>query len=321
MLRNIINFYTTNDKSKVSLKILVSVAVVYASVSYYFRYLNKPENEYIEGFTQNEPFVLKRDDKCYDDFYTQIYDEIFNTEKRVHWELYKVLKMTHPSTNDSVFLYVGSKTGYGVYELIEAGYKAYGVEKCPKMIEYSEHHYPNASIIEGDVEQPLLFDRGSFTHIMCTDFMIYKMKNKKQFLKNCLQWLKPNGYIILHLVERNRFSVVSPTHDEQRDFDRMVKEPNTQVLQSKTVFQDYVYLQQYHIPVNIDEINQIVFRETFTDRTTTNVRQNEQTLYMENIRIILEMAKSLGYLFHSKTTLKKYNDEEHQYMYIFERPM
>ena len=103
MFRNIIDFYTSKDSSKTSLKILVSAAVIYASVSYYFRYLNKPEYEYIEGFTQKEPFVLKTDDKCYDDFYTQIYDELYNTNKRVQWELYRVLKMTQPSTTHSTF--------------------------------------------------------------------------------------------------------------------------------------------------------------------------------------------------------------------------
>ena len=81
MLRNIINFYTSKDSSKTSLKILVSAAVIYACISYYFRYLDKPEYAYVEGFTQNEPFVLKTDDKCYDDFYTQVYDEVYNTNK------------------------------------------------------------------------------------------------------------------------------------------------------------------------------------------------------------------------------------------------
>lgn len=321
MFRNIIDFYTSKDSSKTSLKILVSAAVIYASVSYYFRYLNKPQYEYIEEFTQKEPFVLKSDDKCYDDFYTQIYDELYNTNKRVQWELYRVLKMTQPSTTHSTFLYVGSKTGHAVYQLVEAGYTAYGVETCPKMIEYSERLFPNAPIIDGDVELPLLFERNSFTHVMCTDFMIYKMKNKQQFFKNCLQWLKPNGYLILHLVERNRFNAVSPTHDEKRDWERITKDPKTQLLKTETVFEDYIFVQQYHIPVNVDETNCVLFRETFTDRSNNNVRQNEHNLYMENIRTILEMAKSLGYLFHSKTTMKKYNDEEHQYMYILEKPM
>ena len=156
--RNKYLFTTSKDSSKTSLKILVSAAVIYASVSYYFRYLNKPEYEYIEGFTQKEPFVLKTDDGCFDEFYTLIYDELYNTNKRVQWELYRVLKMTQPSTSNSTFLYVGSKTGFGVYQLIEAGYTAYGVENCPKMIEYSEQQYPNAPIIEGDVQQPLLFE-------------------------------------------------------------------------------------------------------------------------------------------------------------------
>jgi len=322
MFNAISKFYNSKDPALFSLKLLVNIAIIYTATTYYFRHLHNGPPIYLEGFTQQEPFVLKRNEGCYDEFYTQIYDDLYTTEKRINWELYRVLKMTMPSTTDSTFLSIGSGTGRGVYELTEAGYDAYGLENCPLLVKESEKQYPNSTFIQGDVTQPLLFDQYSFTHILCTDFQIYKHKNKERFFTNCFHWLKPNGYMVVHLVERDRFNAISPRRDEEVEWKPF---PSLDISPQKTKasceFDDYTYQQYYHIPANVSETNVVIFRETFTDKETRHVRQNEHTLYMENLKDILRIAKSIGFIFHAKCTMKKYNGEEHQYLYILEKPM
>ena len=52
------------------------------------------------------------------------------------------------------------------------------------------------------------FDAQSFTHITCLYFTIYYIKDKTRLFKNCYDWLKPGGYMVLHLVNRNMFDPI-----------------------------------------------------------------------------------------------------------------
>ena len=58
--------------------------------------------------------------------------------------------------------------------------------------------------------------------------------------------------------------------------------------------------------------------ETFTDGATSHIRQNEQTLYMEDIDSIIKTAKSNGFVVQGKAEL---NIDKHQYLYVLERTL
>jgi hypothetical protein len=63
----------------------------------------------------------------------------------------------------------------------------------------------------------------------------------------------------------------------------------------------------------------VVNKETFTDKTTQKIRQNEQYMYMENRDTILTMAKLAGFIVRGYAD--KYNGEDYQYLYVLERVM
>jgi hypothetical protein len=65
----------------------------------------------------------------------------------------------------------------------------------------------------------------------------------------------------------------------------------------------------------------IVFKETFTDKETNNVRQNENTLYMESIEDIVGIANNVGYIVHAQINLETCGGDSNQYLYVFERLM
>jgi hypothetical protein len=61
-------------------------------------------------------------------------------------------------------------------------------------------------------------------------------------------------------------------------------------------------------------------RETFVDKTTQNVRQNEKTLYMEPIEDTLQKILSAGFTAKGFFTLEDGpTRDKHQKIYIFER--
>lgn len=304
-------------------KLLCNVAIAYVGYSMYI-YLDKKmknEEDDVEGFTQLEPFVLKRNTDCYDHFYANVFDEIHNSTKLASWELTQVLKMTFPDTNNSVFLDIASRTGDRVKELVDGGYKAYGLESSKSLISRCGNKYPDLEIQLGKYNESLLFEKHTFTHILCCDFAIYEMKDKSTFFGNCFHWLQNNGYLVLHLVERSCFNAISPRDEDDIKWVPLIPEDRRQISEVTADYEDFKFTKSFHFPVNINETNIVLFRETFTDKLTKHVRQNEFTYQMEEIKQILSMAKKAGFIFHAKASMKKYNGDPHQYLYILEKPM
>lgn len=268
-----------------------------------------------EGFNQERGFVLKREQEIYDDLYVDMYDNLKDTKHRSETELIQILKMTEPSTKHSNFLDIGSGTGYIVNQLNSAGFRAYGLDKSKSMIKYCELKYPNIEIKEGDVFDPMNFERSTFTHILCTNFTIYEFKDKLSFFRNCKAWLMPHGYLILHLVKPDKFNITNPNREPDSSIKNKFREQKRN-LETTATFDDYSYKAYY------DNSNPIAmtFTETFIDKKTKHIRQNEQTLYMDTIENIEKLALSAGFIFHGKVNMKKCaNGDENQYLYILER--
>jgi ubiquinone/menaquinone biosynthesis C-methylase UbiE len=272
---------------------------------------NKPE-----AFSQRDSFVLKQNEEIYDDFYAEIYDTLYNTKHRSQWELKKMLKLTDADTNNSTILDVGSGTGYVVNELQHAGYSVYGIDKSKDMINESQKKYPEISIKHADVMDPMNFEKLTFTHILCLNFTIYEFGNKFTFFRNCYLWMKPNAYLMLHLVDPQSLKSTSLNMDK-----RMVSYENGRITDSVMDFYDFSYRAQYKYPTNMKLDKKVTIKETFKDRKTKHIRQNERDMYMESINDILKMANHEGFVFHGKVSMKEYNGDDNQYLYVLERTM
>jgi len=269
-----------------------------------------------EGFTQSDSYILKRDDDIYDEFYAEIYDEIHRPKHRIWHELINIINATEPTTKNSVFLDIGSGTGEVVKNLTDAGYRAFGIDKSPAMIELSGFKYPECKYKHGDVLEPMCFENKSFSHILCTYFTIYHFRNKIELFQKCHEWLLPNGYLILHLVDLDKFDTLSPAVKAN-----LVTNPNKylekRITKSTVKFQNYVYNLSYDY-CQIEK-NELSRKETFKDDITGNVRENEETLHTDSKENILKMAKYAGFNVYAQFSMKENIDDEHQYIYILER--
>ena len=317
MLKYINSILTSNNSNNMVYKWLVSIALIYTTV----KLLNNTNIPYeaVEGFNQRKPYVYKRNEDIYDDFIAEIYDVLHNTMEHTDWELAQIVRITSPDTNNSVFLDIGSGTGCTVNLLQKAGYKAYGVDKSNDMIEYAEKKYPDSDFIKADVDDPLSFERASFTHILCTKATIYQFKDKHKFFSNCYHWMIPNSYLIVHLVDRKRFSIFEPKDTTKIEWQPFIPKKPKRRVGVTSEYEDFKYKAYYSFPVNLEETNIVRFNESFTDKVTNYVRDNEQTLFMENITDIINMAKQVGFIFHAKVDMGDIGDDN-QYLYILERP-
>jgi SAM-dependent methyltransferase len=275
------------------------------------------KSPYYEGFVQNERFVSKRDQDIYDDFYVVIYDQLNKTDKRTDFDIKQIIDMTQPDKQHSAFLDVGSGTGHTVNALHKLGYNAIGIEKSQSMCKYCQNAFPQIQLQTGDVLDPMSFDRGVFTHILCSYFTIYQFQDKIAFFRNCHYWLRSGGYLILHLVDRDEFDPIIPC-GKPALLDDPQKYSAKRITDTIINFPDFKYRASFDFSKKQE--NKVIFTEKFTDELSQNVRQNEQVLYMEPIDKILYTAQFCGFIPHGKVDYSGYGSgDKNQYIYVLER--
>jgi len=269
-----------------------------------------------EGFDKNsnKEFITKRGLDVYDDFYVSIYDDLLHSEIKNKYEIDNIVKTTSPTKN-SLLLDVGSGTGHHVNAFTEKGIKTIGVDISPAMIKKSKELYPKCDFRNVDILTTMNFQSNTLTHITCLYFTIYYIENKKQFFNNCMHWLLPGGYLILHLVDRDNFDPIIPAGDPF-----MVVSP--QKYADKRITSTVVKFDGFEYKANFDVVNDsdiAILNEMFKYRNNGKLRKNEHKLYMAPQRDILSMAKDAGFMLRDKIDMMscQYAD---QYLYILQKP-
>lgn len=312
MITNILT--STKNLNHILLRTLIYLALIYLGYLLWKRYNNFKNNA--EGFTQNETYVLKKDCDIYDEFYAEIYDEVHRPKHRISHELINVINATEPTSRNSVFLDIGSGTGDVVKHLSDAGYRAFGLDKSEAMIELSEEKYPDNNYKLGDAMDPMCFENKSFSHILCTYYTFYHFQDKLTFFRNCYQWLLPNGYLVLHLIDTDKFDAIAPAAKAN-----LVVNP--QKYSKKRIVKSAVKFENFHYNLSYDkgkaESKVLHRQERFKDVNNGNIRENEETLHVDDKENILQLAKYAGFNLYAYFNMKENLDDEHQYIYILER--
>jgi SAM-dependent methyltransferase len=305
---DIVKKYLVGPKKWYNILILFIIIMLFLIVLRFIKIRYMGEQK--EGFAQNENFVLKLNNDIYDVFYVNQY-EFLRPPKD---ELTFVIQSTMP-TEDCVFLDIGSGTGYILNELNELGYNAYGIDKSKAMVEYTENKYPDSTVKCGDVMDPMIYEKGVFSHIVCFGSTIYEIQDKRQFFQNCYFWLKPGGCLAFDLYEGEPFKpsskmgLLSDMFGAPRDY------TENQTNDAMVMFRDYQYRSRFVYDKNNKKG---VRKEKFIDNINGNIRENEQTLYIENSRDILLIASHNGFIVHSKFFM---DENKNHSVYILERTL
>jgi SAM-dependent methyltransferase len=292
--------------------ILCILAIIFVCVFVYNKYY--AQSRVGEGFSQDSPYEVMRDSEVYDEFYVEIYDNIMKPEIRSDFEIETIVNSTFPSKKHSVFLDIGSGTGHLANKLHSQGYQVQTIDKSKAMVKYANEKYPKLNSIQGDTMDPMTFDRGVFTHILCLGMTIYEIPDKLEFFRNCFYWLQMNGYMIIHLVDRQKFDAIVPAGKNY-----LLESPqrfaSDRITDTIIDFESFKYNASYNFNGKT-----VGFSEKIIDGKTNNVRQNERTLYMDEPNDIIYFAQYAGFIVHGAVKMTKVGDEN-QFIYILERPM
>jgi len=296
-------------------KILFFVVIFMVVVALMNFFVPKNKNRTgIEGFTQKAQFESKESViDIYDDFYANIYDHLVFSYIKNEYEIGEIIEKTH-LTEESRVLDIGSGTGHHVGSLLERRITAEGIDLSPNMVAKSKTNYPGATFTLGDIMNKEAFAIGQFTHITCLYFTIYYLKDKPLFFRNCISFLKPGGYLIIHLVNRDKFDPVLPAGNPLVSISPQ-KYAKERVTTTKIAFNDFAYDADFIMGSS----DCSTFVEKFKNTETGHTRKHEHNYYMETQEMILTQAQNEGFILDSKIELLNVS-YEYQYLYVLVKP-
>lgn len=263
-----------------------------------------------EGFDNYGMFSYNESSNIYDEFYSNIYDMLSKSSSKNVYEIGEIIQQTN-SNQKSIILDVGCGTGNHVNLFKEKGYSIIGVDKSEHMIKKAKEKYSDCNFKIADVLRNNIFYTNSFTHILCLNLTLYYMEDKDVFFKNCLAWLKPGGYLVVHLVNRDLF-YPNISSSKNAFLLNNSHEKKERIKYSKMKTNDFTYTSNF----NLDRNTEIAkFREKFEFKYG-KIKKQEHKLYMPTEKSIVNMAQSQGFIFQGIIDLINVG-YEYDKLYIF----
>jgi SAM-dependent methyltransferase len=294
--------------------ILISLLLIIIVFFKYVQKLNPRNMNKREGFQQQQDFLFKKGLDIYDDFYANIYDFLVFNEVKNDYEVGLILNQNVPNTK-TVILDVGSGTGHHVAKMAQnKNLEIIGIDTSPSMIKKAKENYPTLNFKQANVLNKDIFHNNTFTHILCLYFTIYYIENKTDFFNNCMDWLMPGGYLVVHLVDRYKFDPILPPGNPLYVVSPQ-KYAKERITKTKVNFNEFVYNADFKLN---ESTNTAIFDEKFKFNDG-KVRKQEHILYMNDVVDIVNMAQEAGFLLHAKVDLVKVA-YEYQYLYVFVKP-
>jgi len=298
-----------------------------------FCFIKRDFSTHVEGFEQQDKYKVYENDAIYDNFYADIYDELFIQPNKIEAEVDEIIHITGALEGSELdkknfkICDMGCGRGHHVHELKKKGaMSVVGCDKSEAMLQNARDLYPTCKFIKGDFMKPMLFSEEEFNVLTCFYFTVYYVKDKRAFLRNCYQWLKPEGYLILHLVDRNHFDPVVPG-GKPLFIVSPQKFAKDRITNSLVKFRSFQYKSDFIAPPPSKkgsgsggggEKNIGKFVEKITDDKTGKVRENIHTYYMPTNREMLEIAKEVGFTVTGQVDLVHVLNE-YQYLYILKK--
>lgn len=302
-----------NILGRTTQKRIISVIVI-LSLILIFLWLIKKNVSDNEGFSQELPFILKEGDDIFDEFYAQIYDIIHKPNLYVDSITDDIIKNTNINEDKCVSLVIASDTGEQCNSFQSKGIDTHTIFKHNDMYNHSLIKYPDMKAKVDNFENPMTYEKMTFSHILCSGTTLYKIQNKETFFRNVYNWLIPDGIFLLQLSDRSKFNTISYSINNKL-IDSPQKYHNERITDTEIDFGSFKYLSKYDFS-DADLKNIVHFSETFTDSQTQHVRKQDQILYMENIEEILKITFKCGFSVLSKINLIQ---DDNQFIYILER--
>ncbi len=286
------------------------------------------ENNFYEGFKESmeknntdtidkkmgdKNFVYITGKDIWSKFYCSIYDSLFHDYFKNNFEIDEIINTTDINKKSNI-LNINCNTGHHVKKLHSKGFKVTGIDSSFEMIERCKNKFKDLNFIHGDVNHSYQFNKLSLSHVLMFDKKIYYVKDKKSLFHNIYTWLKPGGYMVIHLMDRDFFNARVKAND--------IFTIDPQEYSSERITKSYVKFDnfQYKSDFTLDkDKNMGYFIETIKEDEGPMAIRNEHKYYMEPKKDIILKAKNLGFRLKGKIDLGPCR-HENEYLYVFYKP-
>lgn len=194
--------------------VIIFIFIIILFIIYNFLYLrkNKSNIEHFEDkFNEGDNSKYKEIyDKHFVDYYQIIYNDSSDIESDLKIVYDKAFKNILNS-NDIEILVAGCGVGKLCNKIKQKYKNVYGIDISESMLLKAQNLNPNIKFIRGNLIHSNIFKSNTFSHIYIDERTLFynKIDDMKKIIENIYIWLKPNGYLIIPVYDKNRLQLAA----------------------------------------------------------------------------------------------------------------
>jgi len=273
----------------------------------------------VEGFENGESKTHEDPEEIYDDTYAAIYDMLWQSTEKLNYERVSIQEMAladRPISSVRILDMCCGTAPHSCY-FRNLGVDYIGVDISESMVKKARELCPSATFQKDDVTKVHLFPQKSISTALLMNFSIYLFENPKILSDNVYQWLQPEGYFVVHLVDPNKFD---PLHDLSSPFASfsLQKYSLERQTDSTVFFDQFKYLGRLN---KKEDEDRATYEETLTyydpaNNGGTKYRENKHRWNMPSKERLIDIIKTSGFR-HKETQDLVRVGKEYQYLVYF----
>lgn len=273
----------------------------------------------VENFEVDSGDTLEDPSEIYDDTYASIYNLLWHPNEVLEFERVSVQDLALAENEKSAVRVLDMCCGTAPHACYfkDLGVDYTGVDISNAMIKKARKECPSAKFQKGDVTQVHLFPQKSFSHALLLGFSIYQFENPKVVSDNAYQWIQPEGYFVVHLVDPDKYD---PIHDLASPFAAfsLQKYSLDRKTDSQIYFDKFKYVGNLKKKEDEDpaEYNEVFSYYDPADNGGKKYRENKHYWMMPSKERMIDIIKTSGFR-HIETVHMLNVGKEYQYLAYF----
>lgn len=273
------------------------------------------ENAGAEGFENIASFEDPED--VYDPEYASIYNQLWHSEDKLQYERVSIqdIVLADKSTSSVKVLDMCCGTAPHACWFRQLGVDYIGVDIAEGMLGKAREGCPSAKFIKGDVSQVQLFPPKSKTHCLLLNFSVYMFENSRVVADNAHHWLQPDGSLVVHMVDPDKFDPVLDLASPFAAFS-LQKYSVSRKTDSEIYFDKFKYTGRFNKKSGEDTAT---FDETLKYYNKTGAggfRENKHRWNMPSKERLINIIQTAGFR-HVETVNLVRCKKEYQYLVYF----
>jgi len=274
-----------------------------------------------EGFEDQGSIILEDNNGIYDSVYASTYDNLWHSREQIKYEEIAIQEMCladRPKTDIRILDMCCGTSPHACF-FVQQSLDFIGADISSDMLVKARETCPSAKFQETDMTQVHVFPPKSMSTCLLLTFSIYMFENPKIISDNAYQWLKPDGWFVVHLVDPDNYD---PIHDLSSPFaafslQKYQKERQTE---STVFFDKFKYNGKL---IKKEGEDNATYEETLTyydpsENDGKKYRQNNHRWSMPSKERMIDIVKSSGFKFVEAQDLTKVG-KEYQYLVFFSK--